>query len=67
MPDLNPDQCLAELLKAISDGALSAEQHARLEAILRDDKDARAAYVRYVNVDALLSWRYASVPEPPSR
>lgn len=66
MSNLRPNKELAELLKAISDGALSPEQHARLETILRDDAEARATYLRYVNTDAMLSWCYAPVPDMPS-
>lgn len=66
MADYEPDEELAELLKAISDGTLSPKQHFRLESLLQSDPEARAIYLRYVNVDALLSWRYAPVPEPPT-
>ncbi len=66
MPDMKPNEELAGLLKAISEDRLSPEQHERLEAILRDDPEARKRYLRYIQADALLAWRYAHVPDLPA-
>jgi hypothetical protein len=66
MADIESNEELADLLKAVSEYRLSPEQHERLEAILRDDPDARKQYLRYVHADALLSWRYAPVLDQPA-
>ena len=56
---------LSDLLKALSDGTLSPEESERLDSILKEDAEARAFYLRYMNVDALLGWRLGPVPEVP--
>jgi hypothetical protein len=63
MPDMTPNEELTGLLKAISEDGLSSEQHDRLEAILRDDPAARKRYLQYIRADALLTWRYAPMPD----
>lgn len=67
MPGPEPNEELAGLLKAIGGDGLSPEEHARLEAILREDPQARKHYLRYVHTEALLAWRYASVPNSPAQ
>jgi hypothetical protein len=66
MDDIEPNDELADLLKAVSEGRLSPGQHDRLETILRADPEARTHYLRYVHTDTLLTWHYAPVPGLPS-
>ncbi len=57
MADRRDTSDFPALLQAISDGVCTAKQHARLEAILLDDADARETYRQYMAVHALLTWR----------
>ena len=57
MSDYRATPELAELLKALSDDTIYAQQHAQLEALLLADRDARTYFRRYMALDALLLWR----------
>src|SRR5262249_33923167 len=45
---------LQQLLSALCDGALSAAQHGRLEALLEGDPECRRCYLEYVDMHARL-------------
>lgn len=53
-PELN------ELVAAAAEGALDERELARLNALLRDER-ARAFYIDYMEVHALLQWRHGGV------
>lgn len=57
------DPCL-ELVLRSQMGALSREEHARLESLLREDTPFRDLYVRYVNLDMALTDIASSSPAP---
>src|SRR5688572_16927618 len=50
---------LQELLSALCDGVLDATRHARLEALLAQDAEARELYLHYVDMHARLLTRPA--------
>ncbi|MEN6449404.1 MAG: LamG-like jellyroll fold domain-containing protein [Thermoguttaceae bacterium] len=60
MTPLPESDILSELLPALTDGHLTAEQFARLEALLRDDPAAQAYYRRYMRLCALLEFQRAA-------
>lgn len=57
MADRSDTSEFPALLQALADGVCTAAEHARLEAILLDDADARATYREYMAVHAALTWR----------
>jgi hypothetical protein len=47
---------LRELCEALIEQRLTDEQHARLQALLRGDAEARRFYLRYLHLHAALQW-----------
>ena len=58
-----PRDELAELLTRFLEGDISLEEHARLAEILASDSQARARYLKVIEVHALLHWREWKRPE----
>ncbi len=59
--EYQPSPELDELVAAATEGALDDGAAARLNAMLQSDADARAFYVDYIEVHALLHWRHGTV------
>jgi hypothetical protein len=57
-----PSEELAQLISALLDDDLSAEDHARLTQILADDAAARDCFYRQVRMHAQLSWNSHPAP-----
>ena len=53
----DPDQEFDQLLQALATGSLSEAQRAQLEKRIREDAEARAKYLDYMAVDAMLRFR----------
>lgn len=63
---MTPAEDLDRLLSAAADGELSAADQLHLAVLLRDDPAARAAYLEYMLLDALLRWEKPQpVPAAP--
>ena len=60
----SPD-ALDELLNALADGLLSAEDETRLAEILRRDAGARLRYRQFMALQASLMWDYAAAAVAP--
>jgi len=54
---------LTDLCGKVRDDSITAEETVRLEALLRDDPEARSHYLRFLQLDALLE-RFAPTEEP---
>jgi ferric-dicitrate binding protein FerR (iron transport regulator) len=74
MTDSASDKPPAELwplLSALVDGTISAADHERLEAMLRDDRAVRDAYRDFMQLESLLAWELAApatgAETPPER
>lgn len=60
--DYRPTPELQQLLTAAAEGQLDDTQAQKLGEILRDDEAARKFFADYMQVHALLNWRYGGVP-----
>ena len=60
--DYEPSAELHQLLQATAEGELDEASSVRLGEIVRQDAKARAFYVDYMSVHALLGWRHGAVP-----
>jgi hypothetical protein len=55
---------LSDLASAAADGSISEQDAARLEQLLHSSGDARAFYVRFMDVSAGMAWAARAQPEP---
>ena len=60
-----PSEELERLLNQLSDDLISEAEEAQLADILRHDPAARRYYRQWLNLDASLTWDYASVAVSP--
>lgn len=61
---MNTNDPRFEIIRRCRDGEATAEEFARLEANLREDREFRETYVRYMNLDVALSAVANLVPFP---
>jgi len=59
-----PHDELQTLLAKLVDGHLLPEEHARLENLLREDKNARRVYRDHMLIHSMLYWQHTDVPRP---
>ncbi len=57
---------LRELLTALVESRITAEQHARLETLLRTDEHAADYYTHYMSAHAMLVWQYGAGSQQPT-
>ncbi|MEM7393216.1 MAG: hypothetical protein AAF492_12800, partial [Verrucomicrobiota bacterium] len=55
---MNEHETMDELLRLLSSGEIDEDQQRQLEQLIQKSPEARKQYVDYVEVDALLNWRY---------